>query len=136
MTGGEVLQATVRREFAFLFQDYSFRLIRESEAVVRVESDLVGIEVRSDPREGVEVEAFRLGHESIHEIWRYNGMIGRASVPRLLQIAGERLRSAPGVLEGDPDVYERLTADQIANSEAWTRFYSGTGKQPRTGMLP
>jgi len=136
MTGGETLIAVVSRELAFLIHDHGFRLISGDAVPVRLESAQVGVEVRSDPREGVEVEVFRLGHESLHERWHYNGMIGRAQVPRLLQIAGERMRSAPGVIEGDPDIYQRLTADQTADSAAWTRFYSGTGPRPRSGKLP
>lgn len=110
MPGGEDLSAAVSRELAFLIRDHGVHLVSGNEVCLRLESALVGVEMRNDPREGMEVEAFRLGHESVHERSRYSGMIGRAQVLRLLQIAGERMRSVSGVIEGDPAPYACLKA--------------------------
>ena len=84
----------------------------------------------------VEVTVFRLGRAEPWERWGYEGMVGRASLPRVLEIAGEKLLADDAVLRGDADYFDRLAQENRRLDEAWTAYYSGTGPRPATGRLP
>jgi hypothetical protein len=136
MANDASLEEAVRREFAFLISDHGFRVTEAQDALVRLESQTLGVKVVLDRGPQVEVLIFRLGHESPTEAWRYSGMVGRASMPRLLVIARERLLSEESVLTGDPSFYEHLAREQRRESAEWTAYYSGKGPHPRKGKLP
>ena len=110
--------------------------MNERERHVRLESPTLGVEATFDPRGEVELAVFRLGHEEPGARWTYTGMVGRASVERLLEIAAGQLRDEPALLRGDPDFFERLRAKNRREAAAWTAYYSGTGSRPQTGELP
>jgi hypothetical protein len=103
--------------------------------LVRFESGTLGAEAMFDPRGEVGVEVFRLGREAPWERWTYGGMVGRASVPRLLEIASERLQAEEPVLRGEPAFFDRLAAEKRRATEEWTAYYAGKGPEPR-GKLP
>src|SRR5437763_5632499 len=100
--------------------DHGFRLTQAQGHLVRLESPILGVQVVLDRGPQVEVLAFRLGYESPTEAWRYSGMVGRASLSRLLEIARERLQADESVLAGDPAFYQRLAREQRHESEEWT----------------
>ncbi|MGH3024773.1 MAG: hypothetical protein ACRDNI_14040 [Gaiellaceae bacterium] len=127
---------TVRRELAFLIDHHGFRIVSESEYLVRLDSETLGAEAMFDPRGEVGLEVFRLGHEGPRERWSYTGMVGRASVPRLLQIAAEHLQAEEAVLRGDPAFFDALTRENQRLSEEWTAYYARKGPRPQTGKLP
>lgn len=62
-------------------------------------------------------------------------MVGRASVPGLLEIAGERLRDEHPVLPGDPDFFRRLSVRQRREAKELTAYYGGHGPRPQTAKL-
>jgi hypothetical protein len=126
----------VRREFASLIETSGFHVVSETNLAVRLQSASVAIEAKLDPREGVQVDAMRLGHESLHERWTYSGMIGKADATRLLQIALERLQAVPALLAGNHQFFEDLTTSQVAKSKAWTDYYARKGPQPTSRPLP
>lgn len=61
-----------------------------------------------------------------------NGMVGSASVSRLLQMAAEKMRADPAVLGGEVAYYEDLAVERRRDAGALTTFYSGKGPRPRT----
>lgn len=79
---------------------------------------------------------FRLGREAPWEKWTCTGLVGGASLERLLEIAAQRLRDEPAVLSGDAEFFDRLSADQRRAGEQWTAYCAGTGPRPQTGKLP
>jgi hypothetical protein len=136
MQADEPFAVLARQGLGFLVQDHGFTEVGHTERTIRFESTSAGVEASLDPREGVEVSAFRLGHENAVERWRWTGMVGRASADRLVEIAVEHLRSDPAILSGDTAYYLTLADEQRALAKAWTEFYSRKGPRPRTGKLP
>ena len=124
----------VRDKLAFLLTEHGFRIVQEDGHCVRLEAASLCAEAVWDPRGEVDVNVFRRGYRE-SGMWSYVGMVGKASVPRLLEIASERMR-AEGVLLGDATFYEHLAADQKTESEEWTAFYSRKRPRPRTQRLP
>ena len=131
----EAFAEAVARELAPLLSDHGFRLVSDSDYLVRFESETLGAEADFDPRGEVVVGVFRLGREAPWERWTYSGMVGRASVSRLLEIACERLTAEEAILRGEPSFFDRLAAEKRELAEEWTAYYSGKGPQP-TGKLP
>jgi hypothetical protein len=131
----EAFAEVVARELAPLLSEHGLRLVSEDEFLVRFESATLGAEADFDPRGEVVVGVFRLGREAAWERWTYSGMVGRASVPRLLEIACERLTAEDAVLRGDEEFFDRLSTEKREAAAKWTAYYSGKGPQP-TGKLP
>ncbi len=63
MLKGSAFGDLVRRELGFLIRDRGFRVVRETEFVVRLESEAMGVQAAFDPRGEVDVGVFRLGHD-------------------------------------------------------------------------
>jgi hypothetical protein len=134
---GDTFPEAVRDQLDFLIVDNGFRPVREDESSVRLESATVGVEAQWDRRGEVEVRAFRIGRETWVESWSWSGMVGQASVRRLLEMAGERLLAEPKALLGDSKFFEDLEIEKRRESEAWTAYYSHRGPHPpRKGKLP
>ncbi len=125
----------VRDKLAFLLTEHGFRIVYEDEHCVRLEAVTLCAEAVWDPRGEVDVKVFRRGYRE-SGIWTYVGAVGKASVPRLLEIAGERIRAEERVLIGDATFYEHLAADQKKKSEEWTAVYSRKGPRPHPPKLP
>ena len=70
------------------------------------------------------------------ERWSCTGMVGRASVPRVLEIAKEQLCGEDAVLRGDPAFFRNLGVENRRASKQWTEYYAGRGPRPQTGKLP
>jgi hypothetical protein len=126
----------VRRHFAFLVDEHAFRVGDESRHAVRLESPTLVVDAVLDPLGELEVRLRRRGDDDAHGVWTYAGMVGSASLDRVLEIAGQELRAQDALLRGDPAAFEHLAAEQRQRAEAWTAFYAGTGPRPRTGKLP
>jgi hypothetical protein len=72
---------------------------------------------------------FRTGSERLYG-WSYTGIVGRASVGRLLEIALARMREEPAILRGDADFYEELAITKKAKAHALAEYYAGRGPRP------
>ena len=94
------------------------------------------VEAWLDPRGEVLVKLSQLGDEDPYATWTCSGMVGRASVPRLLELAAEQLRGEDALLNADAASFERLAARQRQLAQQWTAYYAGTGPRPETGKLP
>jgi hypothetical protein len=136
MSTSESFAVAVRREFAFLTVDHGFQVTEEDRHRVRLESPTLVVEAFWDPRGEVAVRVSRRGHEDWAESWNFEGMVGRATVSRLLQMAGEQMRAEAPVLLGDAAYYATLSAEQNRSAQEWTAYYSGRGPRPRSGKLP
>jgi hypothetical protein len=132
----EPFAEVVMNKLEFLLSEHGFRMTEASEYVVLLENPTLCVEAAWDPRGEVAVSIFRRGRRNAGK-WSYNGMVGRASVERLLELAGEAMRAEAGVLDASTRFYERLAAEQRKNSVEWTAYYSGMGPHPgRSGKLP
>lgn len=131
----ETFPEMARRQLAFLIREHGFSVVAEDHQHIRLESRSLGLEAWHDPRGEVEVRVFRLDAADNYERWTYSGMVGAASLSRLLEIAGEQMSANPAVLRGDQAFYQHLGAENRRLSEAWTAYYAGKGPQPR-GKLP
>ena len=138
MQADETFPVLARRGLGFLVRDHAFVEVGHTDLTIRFESAFTGVEASLDPREGVEIAAFGLGHESAVERWHWTGMLGRASAGGLVEIAADtdHLQSDPAILRGDTAYYLTLADEQGASATAWTDFYSRKGPRPRTGKLP
>ena len=125
----------VRDKLAFLLTEHGFRIVHEDEHCVRLEAVSLSAEAVLDPRGEVDVNVFRRGYRE-SGMWSYVGMVGKASVPRLLEIASERMRAEEQVLLGDAIFYDHLAVVQKEASEESTAYSSRNGPRPRTGHLP
>ena len=125
----------VRDKLAFLLTEHGFRVVHEDAHCVRLESVSLCAEAVWDPRGEVTISVFQRGYRD-SGTWSYTGMVGRASIPRLLEIAAERIRAQEQMLLGDDAFFEILAEEQRQASEALTAYYSRKGPRPRTGQLP
>jgi hypothetical protein len=125
----------VRNAFAVLTRDQGFSVVAEDRHHARFESETVGIDVWHDPRGEIDVNVSPLGTTDRLATWTYTGMVGAASVARLLEIAVEQMSANPAILGADQTFYEQLATENRRASKAWTAYYSGKGPQP-TGELP
>jgi hypothetical protein len=64
-------------------------------------------------------------------MWTCSGMVGTASVERLLELASEAMRAEPTVLRADARFYDKLAVEQAKESAERTKCYSGRGRRPR-----
>jgi len=130
----DALGDLVSREWAVLMAEHRLRSIHEDDWRVSLRSDLLAITIVHDRGE-LSVSAF-LPTGSAAEGWLYEGMVGKASEARLLQIAAERLVEDPRLLRGDPGFFEEVAFERRRLSKEWTAYYSREGPRPRTGHLP
>ena len=130
------LPQLVRDRWATLLTDEAFVIADEDQHRVVLDSTSLRIVVVHDPRGEVDVAVFPRGQEP-WQGWSYTGMVGTASVSRLLELALERMRAEPPVLRGDCASYAALAEQASDNAEAWTAYYSGRGPRPgRRHPLP
>jgi hypothetical protein len=129
-----VLASLVREAWATLLAE-GFSISSEDAHRVELTSPNLALVVTHDPRGEVEVRAIRPGTNQ-HYGWSYTGMVGRADVARLLEIALGKMRADPAILAGDPDFYAEVARQKEATAQAWTEFAAGRGPRPRERKLP
>ena len=127
------LGSLVRDRWAALLAE-GFAISNEDAHRVELKSADVALVVTHDPRE-VEVRAFRPGTDQHYE-WSYAGMVGRADVGRLLEIALTEMRAEPAVLAGDAEFYTAMARDKESTAHAWTEYYARRGPRPGDRHLP
>jgi len=133
---GDSFQAAARRELAYLVDDCGFHIVTDEAQRVRFESARVSVTATFDPRGEIELDVAELGREREFGKLALTGMVGRASVARVVQLLAGRLRANTLALRGDSAYFQRLREEQLAESERWTAYYAGRGPRPSTGHLP
>lgn len=128
------LGSLVRETWAALLAE-GFDITQEDAHRVELKSPNLDVLVVHDSRGELAVRAFRPGTDE-HCGWSYTGMVGRADVGRLLDIALGEMRSDPAIVAGDVAYYETLARDQTATAQAWTEYYARRGPRPGERHLP
>lgn len=119
----------VKDRWASLLRDDSFTVVEEDADRVVVTSPELRIVAIHNPRGEVDVAVCRHDQEP-WQGWTYAGMVGSASVARLLELALERMQADPAILRGDATFYEALDNRATADAEAWTEYYARRGPRP------
>ena len=128
------LGAVVREKWSpLLLQDFTIQA-EEPGRVVLGSAD-VQVVVVHDPRGEVEVYVQLKGGDWPVR-WSYSGVVGTASLGRLLEIALAEMRAEPKILSGDPDYFEKLGGKNAAESHALTEYAAGRGPRPGNRHLP
>lgn len=128
------LGAHLRVEWAALLVR-GFRIAEEDSSRVVLNSGDVRVVASASPRGEVDVTVAPLGSAWPRQ-WAWSGMVGRASVARLLELALEQLRADPAILGGDPAFYDGLATANKHASTAYTTWAGGNGPRPSTRRLP
>jgi hypothetical protein len=134
-TVSETLADLVRQEWAALMADHDLELVSSDKWSVTLRSRALQVEVARDWGQ-LSVAAFPLSGGTAADGWQYEGMVGKASEARLLQIAADRLGEDPRVLLGDARLFAEIALERQRLSREWTTFYEGKASQPRPGRLP
>ena len=124
------LAELVRDRWAVLLQDGDFAITEEEEGVVLLTSGEVRIVATRSSRGEVSVDVHRHDQEP-WQGWSYEGMVGTASIGRLLELALAEMRADPAVLRGDRALFADLQERAAAETEAWTAFCAGEGPRPK-----
>jgi hypothetical protein len=122
------LGALLREKWASLLAA-GFEIVEEDLHLVLLRSSNVSIRAVHDPRGEVDIDVFRTGGDRISG-WSYTGIVGRASVGRLLEIALAEMSEEPAILRGDAEFYEALAIKNQARAQALTEYYAGRGPRP------
>jgi len=122
------LGSLVREKWAALLAE-GFDISQENARRVDLESSNLNLVVVHDPRGEVEVRAFRPGTDQRYGL-SYTGMVGRADVGRILDIALAEMRAEPAILAGDAEFYAAEARDKKATAQAWTDYYARRGPRP------
>lgn len=125
----------VAERFAPLVEESGFAVTEASEnKVVLVSSDL-RCTCAFDPRGELDVYV-SLREKDDWEGWTYVGIVGRASLARLLDLALDDMKQDPRVLSADARYYSDLAEQRHSDNRAYTACAQGTGPRPRRGRLP
>lgn len=126
----------VRDKWTVLTAQHGFAVVSEDTHQVVLDGAALRIVAVHDPRrEEFSAEVHPHGRER-WQGWTYAGMVGRASLPRLLELALHEMHADPMVLRGDREYYDALAERAQADAEQWTAYYSGTGPRPGQPHLP
>ncbi len=125
----------MREAFELLLTEHGFVLVGADVHEVVLESPRLRSRAVLSPRGELDVS---VGPKASPDWvgWSYSGMVGRASVKRLLELAVEKMVSDPRILRGDAVFYEELAEERRAEAEAFTAYAEGTGPRPKRGELP
>src|SRR5687768_9619388 len=122
--------------WAVLTAQHGFAVVGEDEHQVVLDGAKLRIVAVHDPHRGeFSAQVYPHGRER-WQGWTYAGMVGTASLPRLLEVALHEMRADPLVLAGDPEFYDALGERAQTDAEQWTAYYSGTGPRPGQPRLP
>lgn len=120
----------VRDKWAPLFSEDAFTMVEGEAARVVLTSDEARAVVTYDPRGELDVWVHRHDQEP-WQGWKYMGMVGTASVARLLELALHDMKGDPRILQGDTAFYEALSNRATSHAEAWRAYYEGRGPRPK-----
>ncbi len=125
----------VREEFLSLLAERGFVVVQAEADEVMFESPRLRSRARLSPRGELDVSVFPKDSPEWNG-WSYSGMVGRASVKRLLELALEQMVSEPRILLGDAAFYEQLASERRAEAGVFTSYAEGKGPRPSRGELP
>lgn len=126
----------VRYKWAVLTAQHGFAVVSEDQHQVVLDGAALRIVAMHDPHRGEFIaEVHPHGRES-WQGWTYAGMVGTASLPRLLELALQEMHADPMVLSGGPEFYDALAERAQADAEQWTAYHSGTGPRPGRTSTP
>jgi hypothetical protein len=125
----------VREAFQPLLTEHGFVVVGADAHEVVLESPRLRSRTRLSPRGELDVSVFPKDTPEWVG-WSYSGMVGRASIVRLLELALEQMVSDPRILVGNGAFYEQLASERKAEAEAFTTYAEGKGPRPRRGELP
>jgi hypothetical protein len=125
----------VREKFAPLLAEHGFVVVEQAADAVTLESSRLRVLAVFDPRGELDVSVALRDSEDWMG-WQYTGMVGRASVERLLELALDQMQGDPRILAGDAVFFEHVATERRAKSEAWAAFASGHGPRPSRRRLP
>jgi hypothetical protein len=123
------LGALAREKWSSLLAE-GFEIVEEDPHMLLLRSSIVSVRAMLDPRGEVDVDVFRTGSDRLYG-WSYTGIVGRASVGRVLEIAHAQMTEEPAILRGDAEFYEALATQNKARAQAMTEYYAG--RRPRPG---
>jgi hypothetical protein len=139
MEDASALRDAVARHLSFLVNDHGFRVTQESDHLIELESESLTAQAIWDPRGEVVLKVRRRVSPAADDgygTWSHLGMVGRADVDRLIELAAEQLVAEPAVLQADDSFFDALVVEQRRIAKEWTAYYSGDGPRPRRGKLP
>jgi hypothetical protein len=131
----EPLPDLAREEFQTLLAEHGFVMVRAEANDVVLESPRLRCRARLSPTGELDLSVCPKGSPEWHG-WSYHGMVGRASVQRLLELALEQMLLDPRILVGDEVFYDQLASDRKAGAEAFTAYAQGKGPRPKRGNIP
>ena len=132
----ESFAGLVRDKWAVLTAEHGFAVVSEDQRQVVLDGAALRIVAVHDPHRGeFSAEGYPHGRER-WQGWTYAGMVGTASVTRLLELALQEMHADPRVLRGDPEFYDALAERALTDAEQWTAYYSGAGPRPGKPYLP
>ena len=115
---------------------HGFAVVSEDQRQVVLDGAALRIVAVHDPHRGeFRAEVYPHGRER-WQGWTYAGMVGAASLSRLLELALQEMHADPMVLRGDLEFYDALAERAQTDAEQWTAYYSGTGPRPGQPHLP
>ena len=126
---------SVRTKFATLLEDYGFSVSEENHHRVTLLSDSLQCDVTFDPRGELDV-SLSLQHTKPWTGWQYVGIVGRASVERLLEIALASMQDDPRLLSGDPFLFAAIANERRAEAVRQTAKAEGKDVPTRRPRLP
>lgn len=129
------LPSLVADKFAPLVVNQGFRVVEQDRALVVLESESLRCRVAFDPRGELDV-SLTLPEQKPWEGWSYVGMTGRADLPRLLEIALERMEEDPRLFAADQAHYEEIAGQRRAETERLNAQARGETVKPREHRLP
>jgi hypothetical protein len=124
----EILGELAREKWASLLSD-GFAIAEEEPHLLVLKSSNVTVRAVLDPRGELDIDVFRTGTDC-HHGWACTGIVGRASVGRLLEIALAQMLSEPTILTGDADFYNALDDEKQLQAHEMNEYLAGRGPRP------
>ena len=124
----------VRRQFAPLLEQ-GWTIAEQSDGFVRMSSNTLVAQFALDPRGELNVSVTPAGVEQ-RLGWTYSGIVGRASVERLVEIAHDKMLEDPRVLSGDAAYFAELAEERRRQQAEYNARVSGYAVPRSPGRLP
>lgn len=116
-------------------EELGFAVAEDSEHRVVLESSDLRCTCVFDPRGELDVHVSLIEKED-WEGWTYVGMVGTASLARLLHLALDEMKSDPRVLAADAAFYSDLAEQRHSDAREYNVRAQGSGPRRRRGRLP
>jgi hypothetical protein len=101
----------IRLHLLPVLQERGFVIVSEDDRSVDLEAGELRAQAIVSPRGEFELAIFPAGSQP-YEGWRYFGMVGRASIERLIELGAQEVRREPRILAGDRAFYAEFNSPQ------------------------